>query len=1035
MDREITGRLGSSMLKVPPLDMYSPMLFGRPPQARSFERVPPRYGPPVMGDIPCAPLPPTEGAPPVSLAITTNMLPPTVPLPPALPPPMPPLRPQLMPPPMLPSMGPSPTAGLSPFLPQLRAHSSFTVQPALGVPQMMQQSQTRRPPTKQRSVTIEVGKGPELPSPTTNMLPPTMTSPRALPPLMPPLRPQLMPPPVPPHMLPSMGPPPTAGLSPFLPELRPHSSHTRQPPTKQRSLTIEVGKEPKLPAPTAAVPTSYQASAPLLGKQQTGPPRAETTTNSSDSIKLLYSFKREPSSFSSTGSTYSGAAVGPPVKRPDSSSWRAPYNFVQRSFNQGGLAISVIFVLGIVACVLALISQSASGREGRGRDVIDEEGDEGTLMHGPWLFNLSGAASALVMRAYKLCHSSDCKSEATRLANVLASEPCDSFYDYVCKRRWALTPITLRSADELTLNDIQDNVWRHIELFKTKRNAATAAWTSCVNTAAINELGSTPFQEVLNSSGLSGWPFEKAPVALNPWRAAGRLMRLLTLASLLSLSVEPGPRPSLTIMLGPAEAPLSLRDFRDNSTTTSFLKRVERSISFLSPDGNKTAKRAMEVLNFVLRLASINSGKQTAPAFAAKAPFTTFLDAALGDLIDLKNKNVHAKLQSPKYGSEVSQMMAVVPLRSALNYLGYYAVDHLWAFSPTSVGDVVPPLQRQRICLQMTERAVPRQILEIGYKVYKTRLNLTHLRRQANETKRRLEESIRSLSWMDHQMKLKVIERVQRTTVEFAFPSELLLPGSMPGVPPPLPSRTTGALSLYQRCVENEFVSSVKRIINGDDVRQPRSLFSQRIELSPDGVLHVPLVAVNPSTSAKATSGYVSLLRDTRLNVRLARALMEAALGRTSDDRSVWSPLARARYRGKQACFLARFPTLLDPLEGLEVHKPAEAVAKDVLEHVAVALAHLEFRQAVQPLRGNMTDYRLADAQTLSSEQLFFISYAESACEAYDDESAFRHFLLRKESPARQRVDLALAHDPTFHHAFHCPRGSAMRPRHSCSFW
>ncbi|KAH9373018.1 hypothetical protein HPB48_003396 [Haemaphysalis longicornis] len=943
MNRKITGKLGSYRLPVPPLDMYGPMLHGRPRQGRSYERVPPcyprfveGYGPPVMGDIPCAPLPPTEGAPPVSLTITANMLP--------MPPPIPPST--------LPSMRPSPTAGLSPFFPQLRPHSSFTVQQALGVPQMMQRS------------------------------------------------------------------------------------HTRRPPTEQRSLTIEVGKEPKLPAATTAVPTSYTASAPLLGKQETGPPRAEPTTNSSDSIKVLYSVKREPSSFSSTASTYSGATVGPPVKGPDDSSWRAPYNFVQGNFNQGGLVMSVIFVLGIVACVLALISQSASGRERRGREVTSEEEDEGTLWHSPWLFNVSGAASALVMHAYKLCHSSDCKTEASRLANMLASKPCDSFYDYVCKRRWALTPITLRSTDELTLNDIQDNVWRHIELFKSKKHAATAVWTSCVNTAAINELGSTPFQDVLHSSGLSGWPFEKAPAALNPWRAAGRLMRLLELAALLSLSVERGPRPTLTIMLGPAEAPLSLRDFRDNSTTTSFLKRVERSMSFLSPDGNETAIRAMEVLNFVLRLASISSGSQTAHAFAAKAPFTTFLDAAVGDLIDLKNKNVHAKFRSPKYGSEVRRMMAVVPLRSALNYLGYYAVDHLWAFSPASVGDVVPPLQRQRICLEMTERAVPRQILEIGYAVYKNRLNLTHLRRLANETKRRLEEGIRSLSWMDHQMKLKVIERVRRTTVEFSFPPELLLSGSMPGGPPPLPSHTTGALSLYQRCVENEFVSSVKRIIDDDGgVRQSHSFFSKRIELSPDGVLHVPLVAVNPSTSARAPLGYVSLLRDTRLRVRLARALMEAALGRTSNDGSLWSPLARSRYRGRQACFMARFPTLLDPLEGLEVHKPAEAVETDVLEHVSVALAHLEFRQALQPLHGNMTDYRLADAQNLSSEQLFFISYAESTCEAYDDESAFRQFLLRKESPARQRVDLALSHDPTFHQAFHCRRGSTMRPRHSCSFW
>lgn len=982
MDCEITGRLGSPMPPSPPLDLYGlpPTMFDQPLQARSYERVPPRYpryvegyGPPVIGDIPRAPFPTTEGAPPVSLTITTNMMPPAMTLPPppmlpALPPPMqpprrqstpppvtlsmppsmPPPMPPAMPPPMLPDGRSSPRACYSPFLPQLRPQSSFTVQPALGVPQMIQR-----------------------------------------------------------------------------PEFRP------RPPTRQRSLTVEVGKEPKRPASTTPVPKSYTASAPLLGKQRTDRPRADTTSNSSDSIKLLYSFKREPSSFSSTGSTYSGTAVGPPGKRPDDSSWRAPYNFMQRNFNQGGLVISVIFVLGIAACVLALISQS--GRERRGREVIDEEEDEGTVMHGPWLFNLSGVASALVMRAYKLCHAADCKSEASRLTNMLSSKPCDSFYDYVCKRRWAQSPATLRTAEDLTLHEIQDNIWRHIELSKTSRNPATALWTSCMNTAAIGELGSTPFQEVLNSSGLTGWPFDKAPLALNAWRAAGRLMRLLKLATLLSMRVERGPRPTVTITLGHAEAPLSLRDFRDNSTITSFLRRVEGTMNFLAPNGNETTKRAMEVLNFVLRLTSINSGKESASAFAAKAPFTTFLDAALGDLVDLRNKNVHAKLQSPKYGREVSQMMVVVPLRTALNYLGYYAVDHLWAFSPQNAGDVVPHGQRERTCLQMTDRAVPRQILEIGYHVYKNRLNLTRLRRLANETKRRLVDSIHSISWMDHQMKLKVTERVHATTVELFFPSELFLSGSMPGKPPSLPPQASGALDLYQHAVENEFVSSVKSVI--DNGRQPHSLFSRRIEPGAGGVLHVPLVAVNPSTSAKAISGYLSLLRDTRFSVRLARALMETALGRTSDDRSVWSPLARARYRGVQACFLARFPTLRDPLEGLEVHKPVEAVAKDMLEHVAVALAHLEFRHGVQLLRGNMTDYRLADAQNLSSERLFFISYAESACQAYDDELAFRQFLLRKENPARDRVDLALAHDPTFHRAFHCRRGSAMRPRHSCTFW
>ncbi|CAN7944980.1 unnamed protein product [Ixodes hexagonus] len=148
-----------------------------------------------------------------------------------------------------------------------------------------------------------------------------------------------------------------------------------------------------------------------------------------------------------------------------------------------------------------------------------------------------------------------------------------------------------------------------------------------------------------------------------------------------------------------------------------------------------------------------------------------------------------------------------------------------------------------------------------------------------------------------------------------------------------------------------------------------------------------------------------------------------------------WTPISRSRYKVIRQCFTERFPAVLDPSEMQVVYKLPDVVNRDIYEHVAVSMAHLEFREGVRRLSNNFSDYRLATAQHWSSDKLFFVYYAESKCEKYDEEWNFREFVRRKESPMAQRVNLALSHDETFHRAFGCRRGLGMRPSRRCSFW
>ncbi|KAH9373688.1 hypothetical protein HPB48_018667 [Haemaphysalis longicornis] len=762
-------------------------------------------------------------------------------------------------------------------------------------------------------------------------------------------------------------------------------------PMRQQSLSLHYQGPTPIPHPQTA-------SAPQLGTYQSttcGPVTVTLTSSSSSDVLSGYD-----SSYGTSSSGYYG-------NESYSGTWMAPYNFLRSNVGEFNAVLTIILLFGIVACAIVFFGHR--GHHHAAGEAVEDTA-ETIMMQGPWLFTSSYNTSTLIARGYKLCNAEDCRREATRLTHVLGSEPCNSFYDYVCSRRWqARRPVmTARDADDLALQEIKDRIWRHIANTKVKRSAAVAIWKSCMNTQAIVQMGTAPFLRFLNASGLTGWPFKTVPLGRHPWRAAGHLVRLLDLAALVSIRAEAGVHHKLTIVLGHADLPLGLRDFRDNTTISSFLSNIEMTMSFLAPDSNETAARAREVLEFLRGLANLNTDKNTGLAVMRMESFVSFLNAALGDLINISSGNVQTKFESPNSANELDGMVTNGSLSTTLNYLGYYAVQHLWAFSPDNAGEMVPTGRRERQCLQMAERAVPSQVMEIGYQVYKKSLNFTASQALVKEIKKRVTESIRSLSWMDQAIRTRLADKVHATQVELFFPGKLMSSGTMPGKIRYLPPQSFSALDVYQRMVEHRFTSSILATVGGKDARKPRIIFSRHIAVDAKGLLRVPLVAASRSFGEQAMSPYVALMRQTGLS---------------------------GHYRSLQACFRRRFPTILDPLTGVAVQKPVSASAGDVLEHAAVALAHLVFRQGVKKLQTDGPDYRLAAAPQRSSEQLFFVSYVESSCRAYDEEEDFRHFLSHKESPAKQRVDAALSHDPTFHRAFHCRHGDAMRPSRLCTFW
>ncbi|KAK8788305.1 hypothetical protein V5799_021918 [Amblyomma americanum] len=110
-----------------------------------------------------------------------------------------------------------------------------------------------------------------------------------------------------------------------------------------------------------------------------------------------------------------------------------------------------------------------------------------------------------------------------------------------------------------------------------------------------------------------------------------------------------------------------------------------------------------------------------------------------------------------------------------------------------------------------------------------------------------------------------------------------------------------------------------------------------------------------------------------------------------------------------------------------------------VMDHVVLRAVHRAYRTAVvtftpQSERGHrLRDVALyfPDLPSVSSEQLFYLLYAQSFCEPHEDVASVSQ--QASWAPAKARLNRPLADFESFAEAFHCARGSPMNPERRCT--
>lgn len=83
----------------------------------------------------------------------------------------------------------------------------------------------------------------------------------------------------------------------------------------------------------------------------------------------------------------------------------------------------------------------------------------------------------------------------------------------------------------------------------------------------------------------------------------------------------------------------------------------------------------------------------------------------------------------------------------------------------------------------------------------------------------------------------------------------------------------------------------------------------------------------------------------------------------------------------------------------------------------------------------NGVEQALPGLQHYSSEQMFWLTSANSWCQTVKPQSLKNRLLTDSHSPARARINIPFRNLEQFADDWHCPLGSKMNPVHKCKVW
>ncbi|KAL1776596.1 membrane metallo-endopeptidase-like 1 isoform X1 [Sigmodon hispidus] len=144
-----------------------------------------------------------------------------------------------------------------------------------------------------------------------------------------------------------------------------------------------------------------------------------------------------------------------------------------------------------------------------------------------------------------------------------------------------------------------------------------------------------------------------------------------------------------------------------------------------------------------------------------------------------------------------------------------------------------------------------------------------------------------------------------------------------------------------------------------------------------------------------------------------------------------WSNFSAQHFREQSECMIYQYGNFSWDLADNQNVNGFSTLGENIADNGGVRQAYKAY---LQWLGEGGKDQRLPGLN-LTYTQLFFVNYAQVWCGSYRPEFAIQSIKTDVHSPLKYRVLGSLQNLAAFSEAFHCPRGSPMRPKKRCRIW
>lgn len=675
-----------------------------------------------------------------------------------------------------------------------------------------------------------------------------------------------------------------------------------------------------------------------------------------------------------------------------------------------------------------------------------------------------------------MCHTNQCLKEADAINKSMdrTFHPCQDFYEFACNN-WVSYVSLPRFLTEM---NVMTKMKRKNELFiaallramevpaarQTVEEKTAALYKGCIRRDYMSTKGLSPFWTVATQLGIPKFPLgfeEEPPLALED--LAARIQRHLDLGVFLSVRVRllPGNRSRKAIFIAPPRSPL-LQVEEDGPQPPAWKRNLTQSgilaLTDRAPDTH-IMRSILELEQALVQAVGQDESTSYIPNYEIQRVFNLprnkkwhwrkYFSALLEDVVPLQTVEIVAA--SPKYLDALAKIILSTERPVVYNYLVWRLAVHLSPFMPSKFAPLVPfspehtewvpyapPLEE--LCMKLVGDLMSHAVTTIYIRNQRVGMpsgTRIAVKDSLNQVVDQMKHTLIDYLWMHETVSQRAIQKLNAIEVHLLYPpfvdDKMVLEQIYRQVPD---IGNDTVLEDYFRAKSALMLKKWKALA-GKGVQPIWNIHyfaPEIVYLHESNELVIPVGILRPPIYLNAED---IPLDTARFGYQLARQISKAIFYKGafhSDMGNIsfwWERSTVKKFEDAEFCFRRMYAALWLPTSIRGQAEAAATIQDNILNYVALKVAYAMYIQSKRS--EDSKEQRLSGLGSFTSEQLFFLAFAQGQCAKSRKRSTSIHLKIPPEVPAHLRVNLPLRNFARFSRAFQCKPESTMNPRHRCS--